>query len=332
MDNLTHTLTGLMLSRAGLDRICTRAPALLMLAANAPDIDVVAAFDGSATYLDHHRGATHSLLMIPVMAAAVVAVVGLIVRGRNMQWVRAWLLAMVGVLSHLLLDWTNIYGIRLLWPFDRTWKRLDTVSVIDPWIWAALAAMVLWPMLARLVSSEIGGRSRAGRGIAMFTLFFLCAYEFGRWVLHTRAVETLEARMYEGQTPKRTAAFPSLGNPLRWRGLVEIDRAYLIYPIDLTREFDPGAGKQFYQADPSAELAAARATRPFRIFEDFAPFPLWQVLPLPEPEGATRVNGVDLRFAMPEEGRFMASAVIEAGRVTRSWFQFNPDGALPRPK
>jgi inner membrane protein len=249
-----------------------------------------------------------------------------------MQWTRAWIVALIGVLSHLSMDWTNIYGIRLLWPFDRRWLRLDTVSVVDPWIWAALGVMALWPALARLVSSEIGAKTRAGHGIAWFALLSIGSYEFARWVLHARAVETLNVRLYEGQAPKRTAAFPSLANPLRWRGLVELEKAYLVHSVDLVREFDPAGGKILYQAEPAPALEAARRTRAFQVFADFAPYPLWQVLPLAEPEGTVRVNGVDLRFAMPGEGRFMASAIVEGGRVAQSWFQFSPAGDVPPPR
>ena len=48
MDNLTHTLTGLALSRAGLNRYYARAGLVLMLAANAPDIDVIVVFSRDA--------------------------------------------------------------------------------------------------------------------------------------------------------------------------------------------------------------------------------------------------------------------------------------------
>ena len=40
---LTHSLTGLALSRAGLDRLCPRAAWLLILSANVPDSDIVVA-------------------------------------------------------------------------------------------------------------------------------------------------------------------------------------------------------------------------------------------------------------------------------------------------
>ena len=68
MDNLTHSLVGLAFSRVGLNRLTPQATAVLLLAANAPDIDVVSAAGGSLNYLHYHRHLTHSLLMAPVMA------------------------------------------------------------------------------------------------------------------------------------------------------------------------------------------------------------------------------------------------------------------------
>ena len=39
MDNLTHSLVGLMLARAGLEKTTPRGTAMMVLAANAPDAD-----------------------------------------------------------------------------------------------------------------------------------------------------------------------------------------------------------------------------------------------------------------------------------------------------
>lgn len=116
MDNVTHSLTGLALSRAGLQRFCPRAVWLLVLAANAPDGDIIFAGQGGFSYLQHHRGYTHSLLGAPLMAALTVLVIAGVFRER-LPWLRAWLLCLLGLASHLLLDWTNSYGIRLLLPF-----------------------------------------------------------------------------------------------------------------------------------------------------------------------------------------------------------------------
>ncbi|MBM3775688.1 MAG: metal-dependent hydrolase, partial [Acidobacteria bacterium] len=68
MDNLTHSLTGLLLARAGLDRLTPRAHWVLLAAANAPDLDVVSAASGALAYLQYHRHGTHSLALLPLMA------------------------------------------------------------------------------------------------------------------------------------------------------------------------------------------------------------------------------------------------------------------------
>ena len=75
MDNLTHTLTGLFLSRAGLKHWSPLATPIIMIAANIPDIDAVTAVGGSLNYLHFHRHLTHSLIAMPVMALLSVVLV-----------------------------------------------------------------------------------------------------------------------------------------------------------------------------------------------------------------------------------------------------------------
>src|SRR5690242_323017 len=108
MDNLTHTLTGLVLSRAGLNRYYARPALVLMLAANAPDIDVSSLLGGTIRYLEFHRGYAHSIALLPLIAALPMLVACAVSRSMN-GWKSAYLLSMMGIASHLLLDWTNTY-------------------------------------------------------------------------------------------------------------------------------------------------------------------------------------------------------------------------------
>ncbi len=55
MDNLTHSLVGLFLARAGLNRLAPDATAAMILAANLPDADIVAGVGGAPAYLEWHR-------------------------------------------------------------------------------------------------------------------------------------------------------------------------------------------------------------------------------------------------------------------------------------
>jgi len=329
MDPLTHSLTGLFLGRAGLNRYAEQAPWILVLAANAPDIDILTLAGGQLNYLHYHRHLTHSLIAWPVMALLPLLLVRLFTR-RPFRWVGAYAISLAAVASHLLLDYTNMYGIRLLLPFSGQWYRLDFTSVVDLWIWAALLAGLAGPALARLVNAEIGARTKnSGRGFAIFALLFLALYNAGRGVLHARAVATLNSRIYAGSAPLRVAALPGPVNPLAWRGLVDTRDFYAVVDVSLLEEFDPSRGARFDKAEPTPAVQAANRSPVFREFFRFSQFPLEQAVPLAEPEGATRVEALDMRFGTPLRPAFVATAdVSNSLRVIRAWFTFG--AARPR--
>src|SRR5580704_4605075 len=236
MDNLTHSLTGLMLSQAGLKRFYPRATLVLVIAANIPDIDVVTIVRGPLYYFEQHRGITHSIAAAPVMALLCVLVTCAI--GRTMRgWVAAWGLAMIGVASHLLLDWTNVYGIRLLFPFSSQWFHLDLINLFDLLVWVVLLLAWLGPLVGKLVSGEIGAQAGTGRGMAIFALSFFLIYDFGRFLSHQRAIEILDSRVYRGGPPLRVAAFPTAGvSPLDWQGWIERPDFVMRFAVNVLHE------------------------------------------------------------------------------------------------
>src|ERR1035437_2016917 len=137
MDNLTHTAIGLCLGRIGLGRWSPRGTAIVLIAANIPDIDVVSSAGGTLTYLTYPRHLNNQLLLMPVMALAAVGLLRLVGR-RPVLCKGAFFAALIAVASHLALDWTNVYGIRLLLPFSGQWLRADITGVVDVWIWAVI--------------------------------------------------------------------------------------------------------------------------------------------------------------------------------------------------
>jgi inner membrane protein len=315
MDNLTHSLTGLMLSRAGLNRFYPRATLLLIVSANIPDIDFVAILRGPLYYFEQHRGITHSVAAAPVMAFLSVLVACAV--GRTMRgWVAAWGLAMIGVASHLLLDWTNTYGIRLLFPFSAEWFHLDLINLFDLLVWAVLLLAWVAPMIGKLVSGEIGAQPGNGRGLAIFALSFFLVYDFGRFLSHQRAVEILNSRVYRDGPPLRAAAFPAGSvNPLEWLGWIERPEFVMHFTVNVLKEFDPTAGTIIFKPPPSAAMEAARQAKPVAVFLKFAQYPLWSIRPLDNPEGSRDVTLEDWRFP------FAAQAVLDSSnRVISSSF------------
>lgn len=185
MDNLTHSVVGLVAAKAGLERLSPGATAVCVLAANAPDADILAALGGRWFYLQNHRGITHSIVGTLILALLIPTLFyqgdWLIARWRKRKMVvrfKGLLLASVLLsLSHPLLDWTNNYGVRPFLPWSGQWFYGDLVFIVDPWIWlvAGGAAFLLtaktkwrtlaWGVLALLLSLLVLGPRLQSAGL-----------------------------------------------------------------------------------------------------------------------------------------------------------------------
>lgn len=320
MDNLTHTMVGAMLARAGLNRVGRGATLALLLAVNISDIDILAAPWGALNYLKYHRGLTHSVVATPLLALAVTALVRLLRRQGEFSWARMYGVALVGVATHPVLDLMNTYGVRLLAPFSETWYSWDLLHIVDPWLWAGLVGCLGAGFLGRLISGEIGAAPGSGRGWAVAGLVFVAVWCGGRAVLHARAVGMLEAHVYgyEGakRAPLRVAAFPGPANPLAWRGLVEGEEFYQVMAVDVREPLDPTRGETQFKPERSPVLEAALATRTAREFGAFARYPWVRA------EG-NRVVMTDFRFVRERQSAFVCVVEVEeGGRVVEEWFRF----------
>jgi inner membrane protein len=167
------------MGRAGLNRNTALATLTLTLAAEAPDLDILSRFGGPAFGFAHHRGFTHSFLGAPIDAVAVVAFVYLIwrLRGRKLnnpnlppRWGVLYLYACLAGLSHILLDFTNNYGVRPFWPFYEKWYSWDIVFIVEPVMLALLFLGLIVPELFSLIDREVGVRQHRPRGRVAATL------------------------------------------------------------------------------------------------------------------------------------------------------------------
>ncbi|NNF11606.1 MAG: metal-dependent hydrolase [Gemmatimonadetes bacterium] len=214
MDNLTHSLVGAAIGKAGADRTTPLATATLVVAANVPDIDMVGFVRGEYFSLAFRRGITHgwpALLVLPFV------VTGLMMAWD--RWVRRrrdpdadpadpkWLLGLsaVGVVTHPSLDWLNIYGMRWSLPFDGTWTYGDSLFIIDPWIWLLLGGSVFW-------ASAPGGRGMVGWAVLGVLTTLLLVVGVGGWpaalwmvgivaILLARRATSTPARSGTGESP-----------------------------------------------------------------------------------------------------------------------------------
>jgi len=331
MEPVTHLLTGATLARAGFNRKTALATVTMTLAAEAADLDVLAYAKGSACGFIQHRGITHTFLGIPVMAGLVVGFVWLVDalwqhRRRALKlpdaparrWGWLYLFACIAGLSHILLDFTNNYGVRPFYPFSRQWYAWDIVFIIEPLMLAALFAALVLPSLFGLVGQEIGARQRgpAGRGAAIAALLFIVALWGVRDFEHRRALAALNAIEYQGEAATRIAAFPYMVNPFQWAGVAETSNAYISMQVNsLGPEVDPGSRAQSYYKPETTEAAeAARKTALGRFYIEWARFPLVEAehrsASVSTAADADLVHFSDVRFFYPDGGRRPLQAYV----------------------
>jgi inner membrane protein len=143
MDSVTHSLVGLSLTKAGLERLSPYTTTVCVLSANAPDIDFISVFFGGRwVLLQHHRGITHSIigtLILGVLIPSILfAIERLVARWRKrsprIQYRGLLLASLIAAATHPLMDWTNNYGVRPLLPWDGQWFYGDLVFIVDPYL------------------------------------------------------------------------------------------------------------------------------------------------------------------------------------------------------
>ncbi len=321
MDNLTHSFIGVALARAGLKRLTPQATGLMVLAANLPDLDIVSLAGGELFYLDVHRGVTHGVAAAPLLALLPVLLFRLL--GKPVPWLGGWVASLVGLASHLGLDFVTSYGTHLAAPFSQSWYQWPVLFIFDSVLALVLLLALVGPALSKLVAGEIGGKASTGRGWAIFALCFTMLWLGGRGLMKSRAEQLLSARVQQGMSPRRVLALPTTFSPLMWRGLVETDSFYAVHEMNLLLEFDPERGQIL--AKPSAEMqAAAKKSEVLRRFLNFSQWPVWRVVPMDEPAGAQRVTVFDLRFSDDGSAFRTVVDVDAAGRILEESFHVRP--------
>jgi inner membrane protein len=328
------------MGRAGLNRLSGLATLTLVLSAEAPDVDIAWAFAGPVTAFARHRGFTHTFLGAPVMAALVLGVVWAVDRWRKrrghepplpVRWPVLYGLALLGSLSHILLDFTNNYGVRPLFPFDPRWYHWDIVGIVEPVMLAVLFLGLITPLLTRLIGSEIGARRQRlpGKASAMVALSLIAIMWWVRDYNHRRAVALLASGTYQDAEPIRVAANPYNVNPFVWHGVVETENFFQTMNVDTWNgKVDPqNDARTIFKPEETSYTLAAKKARMGQVYLDWAAFPVTETEILQPESAGVRVRFRDLRYAYPGVARNLLGAwvvldphqrVVEQGMGTRS--------------
>jgi membrane-bound metal-dependent hydrolase YbcI (DUF457 family) len=180
VDTITHGIAGALIAKAafrGQDMFSTKPVNRervitwsLMLGAIFPDSDVLREFfsHNDLLILTWHRSITHSLICLPIFAAALAALTRWFVRSR--KWDSPSFAALVaiyavGILSHILLDLVTSFGTMIWSPLNWSRPAWDLIFIID----FTLTAILLVPQIVAWVYSQEKGLQR--RALASWFVF-----------------------------------------------------------------------------------------------------------------------------------------------------------------
>jgi inner membrane protein len=197
----------------------------------APDLDLVAGFGGPVTYLLHHRGVTHSLVVLPLWALLLSWVLAKLLREPG-GWRALYGVTALSIGAHIAGDVITSYGTMLLAPLSDWRAGIGTTFIIDLWFSGII--------VIGLIASAIVYRSRWP---AVAALGVLVAYVGFQYLQREQA---LEFAAHHARPGTHIDAHPRPVSPFNWTVFVSDDEAHEFAHINLVRKvprrYQPGDG------------------------------------------------------------------------------------------
>ena len=264
MDSITQMLLGAAVT-AAIAPPGHRRAALLAGAAlgTLPDLDVLPIAlltDNPVERMTWHRGLTHSLLVLPLIAWAIWAWFrsrG----GRVAQAPRRWFWAIqLALLTHPLLDAFTVYGTQLLWPLPVRPVMWSSVFIIDP-------LYTVWLLLACAAACWAGPRRVAGHalaaGLALSSLYL--AASLGAKAMVEREASRSLASLGLADAPRFSVPMPF--NILLWRVVAMTPDGFVEGERSLVADHGPMAFRRYHSdVDALREVEALPAVRELAWF------------------------------------------------------------------
>jgi len=189
----------------------------------APDTDFLLKFFSDTLYLQHHRGLTHSMLMLPLWAWLVFAATR---RYRGLKTLSPLLIG-AALLLHILLDLITSFGTMIFAPLSDWRAALDLVFIIDP----LFTTCLLLPLLISLLWTS------RRRLLAICSLLLMLAYLSLTTITHQQA---LTLTRQANPDAVQVAALPMPFSPFHWQLIATYPAYYRRSAVDLWPAF-PGS-------------------------------------------------------------------------------------------
>lgn len=229
MDTLTHALSGALLANATKNNnpktgLSLKARVIAgTLAAAFPDIDFIAGFFGAITYLEQHRGITHSFILLPFWALLLSVLFSKLSKDRY-HWKDFYLVTASGLAIHILGDVITSYGTMMFAPVSTTKFAWPTTFIIDFYFTGII--------VIALILTKVFHPYR--KKIAVSGLVFLASYIGYQSILSQQAEQI--AKQYIDKNKLQQAeiyVMPQPLSPYYWKAVIKTSDIYHVSYINL---------------------------------------------------------------------------------------------------
>ncbi|MCU1126893.1 metal-dependent hydrolase [Stenotrophomonas maltophilia] len=222
MDSVSQALLGACIQGALMGRTQGRRSLLYgALLGTVPDLDVIVQYADPVSNMTYHRGFSHSLFVLTIVAGLLTLVIKRIWPHTSYSAGRLGTTLLLVLVTHPLLDAFTIYGTQLFWPLARTPESWSAIFIIDP--------IFTIPLLAAVAISLLKGFSnKANNGLSVALMFSAAYLLFGLGARIYTEQRVHKALASQGIEIAELRSVPTPFNSLLWRTLaMEPDGHYI---------------------------------------------------------------------------------------------------------
>lgn len=211
MDSITQAVLGASIQGALLGRWQGRRALLYgAMLGTLPDLDVIIDYGDAVADMTYHRGFSHSLLVLSILAVLFTALARWLRPNPAYSTRRLFLAVWLALITHPLLDAFTSYGTQLFWPLQTPPVAWSSVFIIDP--------LYTVPLLVAVIVGLVRGLRDKPQWLAITALslssIYLVSTLAGKWMAEQRVQDVLAERGIQADTLFST---PTPFNSLLWR-------------------------------------------------------------------------------------------------------------------
>ncbi|SHJ81644.1 metal-dependent hydrolase [Paramaledivibacter caminithermalis] len=304
MDPITHGVIGLAISAFNGEPVSLMNPVSIgcAIGAMAPDIDVVVRlFKDDFHYLKHHRGLSHSIPSLLVLAGIITLGVGRVFADTNYLSIFIW--TFLGAFSHTFFDILNSYGAKLLAPFTHKKLKASLLMLYDP----VITILCLMLIFKRSISNTF---------LISVSVTFIIYIAF-RYGMRKRAERIAYKHYNNGYKLIKVNVLPALMAFHKWDFVVDTNSHNIVGQVNIINKKIIVREKFKKPKDEIVELF--NNTNVGKYFNDFSPT---LHIDYSEEMGNLVLKIIDLRYYLKDNFMHHATVVFDEQRnIIESFFQ-----------